>query len=142
MCIKNKLGMVDIDLIVMKNINNIHQSHWMNRCIEFIHNQCTTIQDCINHKWELVDKANRSIRFVCISLNCNFLVLKNRTQRNIVTICCLPISQSIGAYTKCLCGISQRSFNINGVLLWICELPHYLYRICTINYHEFLVKQF
>ena len=43
MRIENQLCMMDINFIIVKDIDDIHQSHWVERSIELINNQCTAV---------------------------------------------------------------------------------------------------
>ena len=61
MGIENNLCFVDIDLIIMENIDDVHQSHWVYGSIEFVHNKCTAIFQNIYHQRKLIYKSYRAV---------------------------------------------------------------------------------
>ena len=61
MRIKDQLGTVPVDFIVVENVDDVHQRHRMDGCVKLIHDQCPAIQQGIDDQGKFVDEANRPI---------------------------------------------------------------------------------
>jgi hypothetical protein len=63
MGVEDKLRVFLVEIVVMKDIHDAHQSHRMQRCIEFINNQSPTCGQSFDYYREHVHKADCPKRF-------------------------------------------------------------------------------
>ena len=63
MGIENQLRVINIDLIVVEEVQDIHKSNGMNRSIKFVNDQCCTGLKGTDDKREEVNKTNGAVGF-------------------------------------------------------------------------------
>ena len=124
MRIEDQLRMILVDIIIMKNINDIHQCHRMNGSIKFIHDERATVQQYQNDQRKFINKPDRTVglKHLCRQQ----LISKYRAKHRIFCVLFTIglIANRISGNTELFCRLGQRGLHIDCVRLWIRKLSN------------------